>query len=86
MPSDRAPGGVGIGQFILLDYPPVVVDELTLPSTVYIDGYLGFFLSEKPYDVETYRLAWDQLFAAALDAEETRAFLSAHKAALAGLP
>jgi transcriptional regulator with XRE-family HTH domain len=83
VPADHVPLGVGIGQFILLDYPPVVVNQLTLPSTVYVDGYLGFFLYEKPYDVETYRLAWNSLLAGALDAGATRDFLVAQRAELA---
>jgi transcriptional regulator with XRE-family HTH domain len=56
MPLGREHGGQTTGQFIVLDFPPR--GGLIEPSSVYVDGYLGFFLTDKADEAERYRNVW----------------------------
>lgn len=71
MPLDREHGGLTTGQFILLDFPPRGHGRLIEPSSVYVDGYLGFFLTDKTEEVELYRKVWSNVWDTALTPEQS---------------
>jgi len=71
MPLDREHGGLTTGQFILLDSPPRGHGRLIEPSSIYVDGYLGFFLTDKAEEVELYRKVWANVWDTALTLEQS---------------
>jgi hypothetical protein len=71
MPLDREHGGLTTGQFILLDFPPRGHGRLIEPSSGYVDGYLGFFLTDKTEEIDLYRKVWANVRDTALTAEQS---------------
>lgn len=84
MPLDREHAGIAVGQFILLDFPPLANGRLIEPSNVYVDGYLGFFLTAKADEVEVYRASWTSLWDTALDDQHSSDFIARRLAELRG--
>lgn len=75
VPLDREHGGLTTGQFIVLDFPVRGGGRLIEPSSVYVDGYLGFFLTDKADEVDLYRAVWTSVWGAALTPAESTAVI-----------
>jgi transcriptional regulator with XRE-family HTH domain len=75
MPLDREHAGLTTGQFVLLNFPPHESSLLTEPLSVYVDGYLGFFLTNHAEEVELYQTAWTNLWDTALSARQSTDFI-----------
>ncbi|QNE18199.1 helix-turn-helix domain-containing protein [Kribbella qitaiheensis] len=71
MPLDVEHAGIVTNLFIVLDFPPLGNGTLIQPPNVYVDGYLGFFMTAKPDEVELYRTVWTSVWATALDAQQS---------------
>lgn len=69
MPTSRVHAGLATGPFIILDFPEEANRQL--PSSVYIDGHLGFGLTDRNEEVELFRTAWDNMWEAAPSARES---------------
>jgi transcriptional regulator with XRE-family HTH domain len=59
MPHDRDHAGIATGQFILMEFPPL--GTFHLPPYVYVDGYVSYFLTEKPDETKLFKTAWPSL-------------------------
>jgi transcriptional regulator with XRE-family HTH domain len=70
MPLDVEHGGLTTGQFIVLDFPPRGGRPID-PSSVYVDGYMGFYLNDEADKVELYRNVWSNVRETALTPENS---------------
>ncbi|MFD7161605.1 helix-turn-helix domain-containing protein [Kribbella sp. NPDC059898] len=69
MPPDRVHAGLATGPFIILDFPEEATTQL--PASVYIDGHLGFNLTDRKEEVDLFRTAWDDMWHAAPSTQES---------------
>jgi transcriptional regulator with XRE-family HTH domain len=70
MPHDRDHAGLATGQFIMMEFPPIGT-TFQLPPFVYVDGYLSYFLTDKPDETKMFKTAWPSLRDTALDPPES---------------
>jgi transcriptional regulator with XRE-family HTH domain len=71
--------GVMSGPFVILRFPLNGDGRESEPATVYVDGFTGALYLDKPYEVERYANAFENIWSAALDEPASRGLI--HKAA-----
>ncbi|MDF3292004.1 helix-turn-helix domain-containing protein [Streptomyces silvisoli] len=64
--------GVMSGPFVILRFPLNGDGAESEPPTVYVDGYTGALYLEKPNEVERYGAAFENVWATALDEDESK--------------
>ncbi|MGH3158984.1 MAG: helix-turn-helix domain-containing protein [Streptosporangiaceae bacterium] len=71
--------GLVSGPFVILRFPLNGDGTDSEPPTVYMDGFTGALYLDKPYEVERYAMAFDNVWDASLDEAQSKQFI--HRAA-----